>query len=57
MNKGDLLRSVGIFCYVILTFIDRFCFNVVDYIYIPIALIAIIFLIVGFIINRRMKWI
>ena len=47
------MRSVGIFCYVILTFIDRFCFNVVDYIYIPIALIGISIIIVGFIINKK----
>ena len=30
MNKGDLLRSIGILIYVVLTIIDRFCFNIAD---------------------------
>ena len=33
MNKGDLLRCLGILTYVVLTIIDRFCFNIADYIY------------------------
>ena len=53
MNKGDLLRIIGILTYVVLTFIDRFCFNIADYIYIPIALIGIAFIIIGFIINKK----
>ena len=53
MNKGDLLRIIGILTYVVLTFIDRFCFNIADYIYIPIALIGISIIIVGFIINKK----
>ena len=28
MNKGDLLRCIGILTYVVLTIIDRFCFNI-----------------------------
>ena len=55
MRKGDLLRIIGILIYVVLTIIDRFCFNIVDYIYIPIALIGIIFIIVGIIINKKSK--
>ena len=55
MNKGDLLRSIGILIYVVLTIIDRFWFNIADYIYIPIALIGIALLIVGFIINKKSK--
>jgi len=53
MNKGDLLRSIGILIYVVLTIIDRFCFNIVDYIYILVALIGIALLIVGFRINKK----
>ena len=53
MNKGDLLRIIGILTYVVLTFIVRFCFNIADYIYIPIALIGISIIIVGFIINKK----
>ena len=52
MNKGDLLRSIGILAYVVLTFIDRFCFNIADYIYIPIALIVIVIIIIGFIMKK-----
>jgi len=55
MSKGDILRIIGILIYVVLTIIDRFCFNVVDYIYIPISLIGIVFIIVGFIMNRKSK--
>ena len=55
MNKGDLLRSIGILIYVVLTIIDRFYFNISDYIYIPIALICIAILIIGFIINKMEK--
>ena len=55
MNKGDLLRSIGILTYVVLTIIDRFCFNIADYIYISIALIGIALIIVGFIINKKTK--
>jgi len=53
MSKGDLLRSIGILTYVVLTIIDRFCFNIADYIYIPIALIGIALIIIGFIINKK----
>ena len=53
MNKGDLLRSIGILTYVVLTIIDRFCFNIADYIYIPNSLIGIAFIIIGFIINKK----
>ena len=34
MNKGNLLRSIGILTYIALTIIDRFCFNIADHIYI-----------------------
>ena len=44
MNKGDLLRCIGILT-----------FNIADYIYIPIALIGIALIIVGFIINKKSK--
>ncbi|MBQ2873563.1 MAG: hypothetical protein IJE89_06175 [Bacilli bacterium] len=55
MNKGDLLRCLGILTYVVLTIIDRFCFNIADYIYIPIALIGIALIIIGFILNKKSK--
>ncbi len=55
MDKGDLLRSIGILTYVVLTIIDRFCFNVLDYIYIPISLISIVLIIIGFIVNKKEK--
>ena len=55
MNKGDLLRCLGILPYVVLTIIDRFCFNIADYIYMPIALIGIALIIIGFILNKKSK--
>lgn len=55
MGKGDLLRIIGILLYVVLTFIDRFCFNIANYIYIPIALIGIALIIIGFLINKKEK--
>lgn len=53
MKKGDLFRCLGILMYVILTFLDRFCFDIVDFIYIPVALVGIILIIVGFIVEKN----
>ena len=40
MNKGDLLRCIGILTYVVLTIIDRFCFNIADYIHVPLLIVV-----------------
>ena len=53
MNKGNILRIIGILSYIVLTFIDRFCFKIADYIYIPIALVGIMLIIVGFIMQKQ----
>ena len=53
MSKGDLLRIIGNLIYIVLTVIYRFCFNIADYIYIPIAIISIVLIIIGFIINKK----
>lgn len=53
MNKGNLLRSIGILTYIALTIIDRFYFNIADHIYITIALISITIIIIGFIMNKN----
>lgn len=55
MKKGDLIRGIGLFIYIVISFLDKFCFKIVDYIYIPIALISIVLLIVGFIVNKKEK--
>ena len=53
MVRGNQLRMAGILIYVILTFIDRFCFHIPHYVYIPIAIIGIIMIIIGFMMNKN----
>ena len=53
MKTGDILRMIGILTYVALTITDRFFFNINDYLYITIAIIGIIMILIGFIMNKK----
>lgn len=49
MKKRNILVSVGIIIYVVSSIIDRFFYKIPDYVYIPIAILGILIIIVGFI--------
>ena len=53
MKDRSFLISIGILIYVIISIIDKFFYKIPDYIYIPIALIAIIVCLIGFIKDRN----
>lgn len=55
MKKSNIFTLVGMLIYLILTIIDRFILKIANYIYIPIMIIGIIFLIVGIVENRKNK--
>lgn len=45
----EKFTQIGILIYVILSIIDRFIIKIEDYIYIPITVLAIVFIILGFV--------
>ncbi len=53
MKEKSFLGSIGILLYVVLTAIDRFFLEIPDYVYIPLAILGITIIIIGFIINRK----
>lgn len=55
MKKGNLIRATGILLYVGISILDKFCFKIADYIYIPLALVSIILLVVGLIVSKKEK--
>ena len=53
MKEKSLIGSIGILLYVALSAIDRFVWKIPNYIYIPTAILAIVIIVVGFVINRK----
>ncbi|MFR2788070.1 MAG: hypothetical protein ACLTBX_04705 [Clostridia bacterium] len=53
MKERSWFISLGIIIYIILTDIDRFVCKVPNYLYIPIAIIGIALIIIGFIKNKN----
>lgn len=53
MKERSFLGSIGILLYVIVSIVDRFIYEIPDYIYIPLAILGIVIIIVGFILDRR----
>lgn len=53
MKEKSYLGSIGILLYVVLTVIDRFFLEIPDCVYIPLAILGIAIIIIGFIINRK----
>ena len=51
--KKNWLISLGIIIYIVLSGIDGFVFKVPNYLYIPIAIIGITIIIVGFIKDKK----
>lgn len=53
--KNGFISSIGILLYVLLSAIDRFFYKIPDYIYIPIMILGVVIIIVGFIIDKKKK--
>ena len=53
MKERSFIVSIGILLYVIVSFIDRFFYSIPDSIYIPLAILGIAIMIVGFIIDKK----
>lgn len=53
MKERSWLISLGAIIYIILTGIDRFVYKIPNYVYIPIAIIGIGLIIIGFIKDKN----
>ena len=53
MKKRSFIGSLGILLYVVLSIIDKFFYKIPDYVYIPLAILGIAIIIVGFIIGKK----
>ena len=53
MKERSFIVSLGILLYVVLSIIDRFFYKISDYVYIPLAILGIAIIIVGFIIGKK----
>ena len=52
-NERSFIGSLGILLYVVLSLIDRFFYKIPDYIYIPLMVLGIVIIIVGFVIDKK----
>ena len=55
MKERSSIGSIGILLYVVLSLIDRFLYQIPDYIYIPLAILGIVIVIAGFVIDKKEK--
>ncbi len=53
MKERSLIISIGILLYVIMSVVDRFIVSIPDWIYIPIAILGIALIIIGFIKSKK----
>ncbi len=53
MKERSFIGSLGILLYVVLSLIDRFFYKISDYIYIPLMVLGIVIIIVGFVIDKK----
>ena len=53
MKERSFIGSIGILLYVILSFTDRFIYKIPNTIYIPLAILGIVIIILGFVIDRK----
>ena len=58
MKERSFIGSIGIILYVVLSLIDRFFYKIPDYIYIPLAILGVVIIIAGFVIDKKkgVKW-
>ena len=50
-----ILRMIGILMYIILSLVDRFIYKIPNFVYIPLAILGIVLIIVGFIAEKKLK--
>ena len=55
MKERSFIGSIEILLYVVLSLIDRFFYKIPDYIYIPLAILGIVIVIAGFVIDKKEK--
>ena len=55
MKERSFIGSLGILLYIVLSLIDRFFYKIPDYIYIPLMILGIVIIIVGFVIDKKDK--
>lgn len=55
MKERSFIGSIGILLYVILSVIDRFFYEIPDHIYIPLAVLGIVIIIAGFVIDKKRR--
>lgn len=53
VKERSLIISIGILLYVIMSVVDRFIVSIPDWIYIPIAILGIALIIIGFIKSKK----
>ena len=53
MKERSFIGSLGILLYVVLSLIERFFYKIPDYIYIPLMVLGIVIIIVGFVIDKK----
>ena len=53
MKERSFISSIGILLYVVLSLTDRFFYEIPDYIYIPLAVLGIVIIIAGFVIDKK----
>ena len=53
MKERSFIGSIGIILYVVLSLIDRFFYKIPDYIYIPLAILGVVIIIAGFVIDKK----
>ena len=53
MKERSFIGSLGILLYVVLSLIDRFFYKIPDYVYIPLAVLGIVIIIVGFVVDKK----
>ncbi len=53
MKERSFIGSLGILLYVVLSLIDRFFYKIPDYIYIPLLVLGIVIIIVGFVMDKK----
>ena len=53
MKERSSIGSIGILLYVVLSVVDRFFYQIPDYIYIPLAILGIVIIIAGFVVDKK----
>ena len=53
MKERSFIGSIGILLYVVLSLVDRFFYQIPDYIYIPLAILGIVIIIAGVVVDKK----